>query len=87
GNTSGFSFRLQDRSQRGYDALIAAKDTLFAATANSPVLGKLSVEGLPPAPQVRLDIDRAKAAALGVTFAAINGALSTSLGSSYINDF
>jgi multidrug efflux pump len=87
GNTSGFSFRLQDRSQRGYDALIAAKDTLFAAAANSPVLGKLSVEGLPPAPQVRLDIDRAKAAALGVTFAAINGALSTSLGSSYINDF
>ncbi|MFX8585720.1 efflux RND transporter permease subunit, partial [Acinetobacter baumannii] len=61
--------------------------TLFAAAANSPVLGKLSVEGLPPAPQVRLDIDRAKAAALGVTFAAINGALSTSLGSSYINDF
>ncbi|WP_316202164.1 MULTISPECIES: efflux RND transporter permease subunit [unclassified Bradyrhizobium] len=87
GNTSGFSFRLQDRSQRGYDALMAAKDTLFAAAANSPVLGKLSVEGLPPAPSVRLEIDRAKAAALGVTFAAINGALSTSLGSSYINDF
>ncbi|CAL78354.1 Putative component of multidrug efflux pump, acrB/acrD/acrF family [Bradyrhizobium sp. ORS 278] len=87
GNTSGFSFRLQDRSQRGYDALMAAKDQLFAAAANSPVLGKLSVEGLPPAPLVRLEIDRAKAAALGVTFAAINGALSTSLGSNYINDF
>ncbi|WP_257165465.1 efflux RND transporter permease subunit [Bradyrhizobium sp. SRS-191] len=87
GNTSGFSFRLQDRSQRGYDALMAAKDQLFAAAATSPVLGKLSVEGLPPAPLVRLEIDRAKAAALGVTFAAINGALSTSLGSNYINDF
>ncbi|MGJ4886876.1 multidrug efflux RND transporter permease subunit [Bradyrhizobium sp. HKCCYLR20261] len=87
GNTSGFSFRLQDRSQRGYDALMAAKDQLFKAAAESPVLGKLSVEGLPPAPLVRLEIDRAKAAALGVTFAAINGALSTSLGSNYINDF
>ncbi|CCD95425.1 putative component of multidrug efflux pump, acrB/acrD/acrF family [Bradyrhizobium sp. ORS 375] len=87
GNTSGFSFRLQDRSQRGYDALMAAKDQLFKVAAESPVLGKLSVEGLPPAPLVRLEIDRAKAAALGVTFAAINGALSTSLGSNYINDF
>ncbi|CCD83744.1 Multidrug resistance protein MexB [Bradyrhizobium sp. ORS 285] len=87
GNTSGFSFRLQDRSQRGYDALMSAKDQLFKAAAESPVLGKLSVEGLPPAPLVRLEIDRAKAAALGVTFAAINGALSTSLGSNYINDF
>ncbi|MFN5452381.1 multidrug efflux RND transporter permease subunit [Bradyrhizobium sp.] len=87
GNTSGFSFRLQDRSQRGYDALMAAKDTLFKAAASSPVLGPLSVEGLPPAPLVRLEIDRVKAAALGVTFASMNATLSTSLGSNYINDF
>ncbi|MFL9828737.1 multidrug efflux RND transporter permease subunit [Rhodoplanes sp. SY1] len=87
GTTSGFSFRLQDRSQRGYEALMAAKDALLAAAKRSPVLGELVVEGLPPAPQVRLDIDRRKAAALGVTFADINAALSTNLGSSYINDF
>lgn len=87
GTTSGFSFRLQDRSQRGYEALMAAKDQLLAAAARSPVLQNVSVEGLPPAPQVRLDIDRRKAAALGVTFASINSALSTNLGSSYINDF
>ena len=34
-----------------------------------------------------LDIDRDKAQALGVTFGAINTAISTSLGSSYVNDF
>ena len=44
-------------------------------------------EGLEDAPQVMLDIDRDKAQALGVTFDAINTAISTSLGSSYVNDF
>src|SRR5690606_24127117 len=39
------------------------------------------------APQLQLDIDRDKANALGVPFASINGVLSTSLGSSYVNDF
>jgi multidrug efflux pump len=34
-----------------------------------------------------LDIDRDKAQALGVTFDAINTAISTSLGSAYVNDF
>jgi multidrug efflux pump len=87
GTTSGFSFRLQDRSQRGYEALMTAKDQLLAAAARSPVLTNVAVEGLPSAPQVRLDIDRRKAAALGVTFAGINAVLSTNLGSSYINDF
>jgi multidrug efflux pump len=87
GNTSGFSFRLQDRSQRGYEALMAAKDKLLAAAAKSPVLERVVVEGLPPAPQIKLEIDREKAAALGVTFADINAALSTQLGSTYVNDF
>ena len=87
GTTSGFSFRLQDRSQRGYEALMAAKDQLLAAAAKSPILREVTVEGLPLAPQIRLDVDREKAAALGVTFADINTTLSTQLGSSYVNDF
>ena len=31
GNSSGFSFRLQDRGQRGYDELMRASDQLIAA--------------------------------------------------------
>jgi multidrug efflux pump len=87
GTTSGFSFRLQDRGQRGYDALMAAKDQVLAAATKSPVLQNVIVEGLPPAPQIKLEIDREKAAALGVTFQDINSTLSAQLGSSYINDF
>ena len=64
-----------------------AKDQLLAAAAQSPVLQDVYVEGLSPAPQVELVVDREKAAALGVTFEEINNAISTNLGSAYINDF
>ena len=83
----GFSFRLQDRGQKGYAALIAAADRLIAEANASPVLQKVYVEGLPPAPQVNLMIDREKAGAFGVTFEDINNTISTNLGSNYINDF
>jgi multidrug efflux pump len=87
GNSSGFSFRLQDRAQNGYEELINAKDQLLAAARKSPILQDVYEEGLPPAPQVELLIDREQAAALGVTFEDINNTISTKLGSAYINDF
>jgi multidrug efflux pump len=87
GNSSGFSFRLQDRGQKGYSALVAAADRLIAEANKSQVLQKVYIEGLPPAPQVNLVIDREKAGAFGVTFEDINHTISTNLGSNYINDF
>ncbi|QUS41389.1 multidrug efflux RND transporter permease subunit [Tardiphaga alba] len=87
GNSSGFSFRLQDRGQKGIPALNAASDQLIAAANASPILQKVYVEGLPPAPIVNLDIDREKAGAFGVTFEDINNTISTNLGSNYVNDF
>jgi len=45
------------------------------------------VEGLPDSAQVSLVIDREKANTFGVAFADINHAISTNLGSAYINDF
>jgi multidrug efflux pump len=87
GNSSGFSFRLQDRGQKGYPALMSAADRLIAEANASPVLQKVYIEGLPPAPQINLVIDREKAGAFGVTFEEINNTISTNLGSNYINDF
>ncbi|MCF2521411.1 efflux RND transporter permease subunit [Bradyrhizobium sp. G127] len=87
GNSSGFSFRLQDRGQKGYAALMKAKEDLLALAKNSPVLQNVYAEGLPEAPQVQLIIDREQAAAQGVTFADINSTISTNLGSAYVNDF
>jgi multidrug efflux pump len=87
GNSSGFSFRLQDRGQKGYAALTAAADQLIAEANAGNILQKVYVEGLPPAPQVSLAIDREKAGAFGVTFEDINNTISTNLGSNYVNDF
>lgn len=87
GNSAGFSFRLQDRGQKGYAALIAASDQLIALANASPVLRNVYVEGLPSAPLVNLVIDREKASAFGVTFEDINNTISTNLGSVYVNDF
>src|SRR6188768_1831137 len=38
GNSSGFSFRLQDRAQKGYAELMVAKDQLLIAAKKSPIL-------------------------------------------------
>ncbi len=87
GNSSGFSFRLQDRGQKGYASLVQASEQLLASANASPILQRVFVEGLPPAPQVNLMVDREKAGAFGVTFEDINSTISTNLGSTYVNDF
>lgn len=87
GRGTGFSFRLQDRAGNGREALVAARNQLMGMAAQSKILTGVRPEGLEDAPQVQLDIDRDKANALGVSFDSVNAALSTSLGSAYINDF
>ncbi|MGI4848768.1 MAG: efflux RND transporter permease subunit [Janthinobacterium lividum] len=87
GNSSGFTFRLQDRAGLGHDALVAARNQLLGGAAKSPLLAGVRPEGLDDTPQLKLDIDREKANALGVPYASINATLSSALGSSYINDF
>ncbi len=87
GNASGFTFRLQDRSGAGHDALINARNQLLGMASKSKLLTQVRPDGLEDAPQLQIDIDRDKANALGVTFDAINTTLSTALGSRYINDF
>ncbi|PIO97325.1 efflux RND transporter permease subunit [Pleomorphomonas carboxyditropha] len=87
GSTNGFAFRLQDRANRGYEALVAAQDQFLAEARRSPVLADVRVEGLTDAPQMVLAIDREKANAFGVAFADINRTISTAIGSAYVNDF
>ncbi|MDO9145312.1 efflux RND transporter permease subunit [Rhodoferax sp.] len=87
GSSSGFSFRLQDRAGLGHEALLGARNQLLGLAAKSKVLTQVRPDGLEDAPQLQLDIDRDKASALGVPFEAINATISTSLGSSYVNDF
>ena len=87
GNATGFTFRLQDRGGAGHAALLAARNQMLGAAAQSKVLAGVRPDGLEDAPQLQMDVDRDKASALGIGFDAINAALSASLGSSYVNDF
>ena len=87
GQASGFSFRLQDRAGLGHDALVAARNQLLGLASQSKVLTQVRPDGLEDAPQLQIDIDRDKAAALGVGFDAISATIGTAVGSSYVNDF
>jgi len=87
GSASGFNFRLQDRGGNGHDALVAARNQLLGMAGQSRQLAGVRPDGLEDAPQLRVDIDRDQAAALGVGFDAINLVISTAFGSTYVNDF
>ncbi len=87
GTASGFNFRLQDRGGNGHDALVAARNQLLGMASQSKLIVNVRPDGLEDASQLQVDIDRDKASALGVPFEAVNSAISTALGSSYVNDF
>lgn len=87
GNASGFDMRLEDRGSSGYGALQAASQQLLQLAAESPVISEARVTGLAPGPQLSLNIDRNKAAALGVDFTEAAQLISTAMGSSYVGKF
>lgn len=87
GNASGFDLQLQDRAGLGHEALMQARNQLLGmASANRSLVG-VRPNGQEDSPEYKLDIDQAKASALGISLADINSVLSTAWGSTYVNDF
>jgi multidrug efflux pump len=87
GTSSGFDVYLQDQSGAGRDALVAARNQFLGAAGKDARLSAVRPNGLEDAAQLRLDVDTAKAGALGVSVADINSLLSTAWGGAYVNDF
>ena len=87
GTSSGFNVQLQDRSGLGHDALIAARNQFLGMAAQDKRLVGVRPNGQDDTPEYQLEIDHAKAGALGVTVDDINDTLSTAWGGSYVNDF
>jgi hydrophobe/amphiphile efflux-1 (HAE1) family protein len=87
GTANGFNLHLQDRAGLGHDQLLAARNQLLGMAAQSPVLAGVRPNGQEDMPELKLDIDLAKAEALNVSQADINSTLATAWGSSYVNDF
>jgi multidrug efflux pump len=87
GIASGFDFQLQDTAGIGHAALVAASQQLLGMAAQDPDLAGVRPNGMADTPQLTLDIDHAKAGAMGVSVADINSTLSTAIGGSYVDDF
>jgi len=87
GTSSGFSLFLQDRAHQGEAALLEAQAQLLALATQSEVVSNVYPDGLAPGESIRLDINRQKAEAMGLSFTAVSSTLSAAMGSLYVNDF
>jgi multidrug efflux pump subunit AcrB len=82
GTSSGFDFQLQDIGGVGHEALVAARNQVLGMAAQDPALAGVRPNGQDDTPQLKIDIDQAKAGAMGLTTADINAALSAAWGGS-----
>ena len=87
GNATGFDMQLQNRGGLSHEDFLAARNQLLGAAGKSPALIAVRPNGVEDAPQLKVEIDREKAGALGLSIADINQTLSAVWGSSYVNDF
>ena len=87
GVSAGFTFYLKDNAGLGHDALLAARNQFLDAAAGDPLLVNVRPNGQEDTPQLRIEIDDKRAAALGLTTAGINAVLGPAWGSQYIDDF
>jgi multidrug efflux pump len=87
GLATGFAFFLKDNGGLGHEALTAARNQLLGAAAQSPLLANVRPNGQEDTPELRIDVDTAKAAALGLEVSTINATLSAAWGGQYVDDF
>ncbi|GAA0860819.1 efflux RND transporter permease subunit [Sphingopyxis soli] len=87
GTASGFTFKLQDRGGNGRAALMQARNQMLGGAMQSKLLANVRPEGQEDAPVLKVDIDRTKARALGLSIGDVNATLAIAFGSAYANDF
>ncbi|MDE2407378.1 MAG: efflux RND transporter permease subunit [Xanthomonadaceae bacterium] len=87
GTSAGFTMMLKDNAGLGHAALLDARNQLLGMAAQSKLLANVRPNGMEDTPQLRVDVDAAKAEALGVPVAAINQTLAVGWGGAYVDDF
>jgi multidrug efflux pump len=83
----GFDLWLEDRANRGSDALLQAQGTLLAKASQSPVVQGVRYDGLAPSPRLELKLDRAQAQSMGLAIDDVYNAIQIMLAPVYVNDF
>ena len=87
GNTGGFEFYIQNKGDSDPDKLQHAMQLMTAEAQKSPIISGLQTLWRPDAPQLRVDVDREQARAMGVKIDDAFTALAGNLGTYYVNDF
>jgi len=87
GNSSGFEMYLQDSAGAGPVKLAAARDQLLAMARENPLVSGVRQGGQEDQAEFRINIDQAKARALGIDLGDINDTISVGFAGSYVNDF
>jgi NodT family efflux transporter outer membrane factor (OMF) lipoprotein len=87
GQIGGFKLYVEDRGDRGYDALYDTTWQLIGKAAQAKELAGLFSTFQVNVPQLEADVDRAKAKAQGVPLGNVFDTMQTYLGSLYVNDF
>jgi multidrug efflux pump len=83
----GFKLMVEDRTNLGTLNLQNQTERLVAGMRQIPGLASVMTQFRATTPMLYMDVDRAKAEALGVTVAAVDQALEAFLGSQYVNSF
>lgn len=86
-NTGGFEFYLQNRGDGGTEKLVQAMQAMQGAAQQSPILAGVQTLWRPNTPQLKIDVDREQAHAMGVPIDGAFNALAGTLGTYYVNDF
>ena len=87
GNTAGFEVFIQNRGEGGAAKLAEAMYGIMGAASQSKVLAGVQTLWKPASPQLRVNVDRDKAKALGIPLDSAFNTLAATLGTYYVNDF
>ena len=87
GTTGGFEVFLQNKGSTDPEKLKQGMQLLTAEAQKSPVLASLQTLWRPDAPQLKVNMDREQARAMGVNINSAFNALAANLGNYYVNDF
>ena len=87
GQSQGFDFELQATPGTDREALAKARDQLVGMANGDPLLMAVRRGDLPETPQLKIDIDQAKAVALNLRPDDITNTLTAAWGGVYLGDF
>jgi hydrophobe/amphiphile efflux-1 (HAE1) family protein len=87
GTTGGFEVYVRGRSDPDPQRLAKVTNDFIGALGKDPALEGLRTLYRPTVPQLRVEVDREKAMALGVPVSDVFTALQAQMGSLYVNDF